>query len=116
MSVGGAEVGLDSESLLPGGRYYWYVYAEDEAGYPVGSSDGRSQIGSFTVQFTPPTLTYPTGGEEIITLPDGTEMPSVKLEMPAVLTNVWLGPDGRVVKAEVPTERLEIRLGETETP
>lgn len=58
-----------SENLIPGGKYYWYVYAEDEAGYPVGGSDGKSQVWSFTVQFTPPTLTYPTGGEEIRVLP-----------------------------------------------
>ncbi len=54
--------------------------------------------------------------EETIQLLDGTEVPTVKLDLPALLTNVWLDPKGRVVKAEVPSERLVIHIGETVTP
>jgi hypothetical protein len=54
--------------------------------------------------------------EETITLEDGTEVPTVKVTCIALLTNVWLDPKGRVVKAEVPSEALEIRFGETIEP
>jgi len=54
--------------------------------------------------------------EETVTLDDGTELPAVKVACPALLTDVWLDPKGRVVKAEVPSERLEVRFGETITP
>jgi hypothetical protein len=55
-------------------------------------------------------------GEEIITMNDGTKVPTVYVEMGPLLTNVWLDPDGRVVKAVVPSENLEMRLGERVEP
>jgi hypothetical protein len=54
--------------------------------------------------------------EEVLTLDDDTTVSTVKVDLHALLTHVWLDPDGRVVKAEVPSERLEIRLGETIAP
>jgi len=51
--------------------------------------------------------------EETLTLLDGTEMATVRVDVPSLLTNVWLDPKGRVVKAEVPSEKLTIHIGET---
>ena len=54
--------------------------------------------------------------EEVLTLEDGSTVATLVLNLHALLTKVWLAPDGRVVKAFVPTERLEIRMGETVAP
>lgn len=54
--------------------------------------------------------------EETVTTDAGEEVPTVMVQIPALLTEVWLDPEGRVVKAEVDSERLEIRPGKTEAP
>ncbi len=54
--------------------------------------------------------------EETVVMEDGTEQLAVHVRLPFVLTEVWQAPDGRIVKAVVPSEALEIRMGKTETP
>jgi hypothetical protein len=50
--------------------------------------------------------------EETLTMDDGTQVPTVRVNIPAVLTDLWVAPGGRVMKAWVESEQLEIRAGQ----
>jgi len=84
---------------------------------PVNPSATRMKRNYFVPQLEVNILTdLNVDGEEDITLDDGTTHHTVKVRIPAVLTDLWLGADGRVLKAIVASEQLEIRAGKTETP
>jgi hypothetical protein len=82
---------------------------------PINPSSIKARRNYFVPQLEVNVLTdFVVQQEDTITLLDGTVVPAVKVDVPALLTNVWLDPKGRVVKAEVPSERLTIHIGETQ--
>jgi hypothetical protein len=59
---------------------------------------------------------FPVEGEELLTMEDGTEVPTVKVVLAAAGINVWLAPDGRLVRSLSMFDGVEARPGKTLSP
>jgi hypothetical protein len=54
--------------------------------------------------------------EETIVTPDGTEYPTVRVDVMALLVDLWVAPDGKLVKAEIMNPPTTVFAGKTIPP
>jgi hypothetical protein len=54
--------------------------------------------------------------EETIVTPDGTEYPTVRIDAPSLLLDLWVAPGGKLVKAEIASPPTTVYAGKTVLP